>query len=175
MKTYKSLTTRIFVIAVLLFAGIMSGFAQARFIIQPVEAEGDVTEEVAGVIFRKTEQILTRNSAAAADQDSIYAVRAQLSVTGEAQSSGLVRNVTSISGELILTAVNTEDGTKYHTVTVPLHAVLKGTAADDAVMALAKTIKPSDAVYTRFVRVARERIASMNQKHEEEKTGSPAD
>lgn len=175
MKTYNSLIGHLVLFIVFLSAGIMSGFAQTRFIILPVEAEGDVTEEVAGVIFHKTEQILTRNSAAAADQDSIYAIKAQLSVTGEAQSSGLVRNVTSISGELILTAVNTEDGTKYHTVTVPLKAILKDTTSAGAVMALAKAIKPSDAVYTRFVRMARERIASMTPKPEVEKTGSLTD
>lgn len=144
---------------------------QANFAVLPVKVEGDITEEVAKVIFRKTEQILTRNSAAAAGAADVFAVEAKLTVTKKAQTSGLVREINSVSGELMLIALNKVDNSKYYSVTVPVQAATKGGGESAAVLALANAIKPTDAVYTRFVRVAREKIEEYYSDHCEEIIG----
>lgn len=139
--------------------------AQANFSVIPVMVDEDVSEEAAKVLYRKTEQILTRNSAGAAGAVDVFAVRAKLTVTDQAKSSGLVREISYVSGEWTLTAVNKVDNSKYYSVTVPLEAVMKGTQNGGPSLALANAIKPTDAVYTRFIRVAREKIDEFYSDH----------
>lgn len=139
--------------------------AQANFSVIPVMVDEDVSEEAAKVLYRKAEQILTRNSAGAAGAVDVFAVRAKLTVTDQAKSSGLVREISSVSGEWTLTAVNKVDNSKYYSVTVPLEAVMKGTQNGGPSLALANAIKPTDAVYTRFIRVAREKIDEFYSDH----------
>lgn len=139
--------------------------AQVNFSVIPVFVEGDITEDAAKIIYRKAEQFLTRNSAGAAGAVDVFAVQAKLSVTDMAKSSGLVREISSVSGEWTLTAVNKVDNSKYYSVTVPLEAVLKGMENGGPALALANAIKPTDAVYTRFVRVAREKIDEFYSEH----------
>lgn len=155
---------KLLVLASLLLTIAVEVMAQANFAVLPVMVEGDVSEEAAKVIFRKTEQIMTRNSAGAAGAADVFAVQAKLNVTDRSVSSGLVREISSVSGELTLTALNKVDNAKYYSVTVPLEAVSKGDGAD-AALALANTIKPTDAVYTRFVRLAREKIDEYYSDH----------
>lgn len=146
--------------------GTLTAIAEVNFSVLPVAPEGRITEETAKVIYRKTEQILTRNSAASAGAADIFAVKASLNVTGNSTSSGLVQDVTSISGEYILVALNRIDNTKFYSVSVPVKTASKGTASP--VLALASAIKPTDPAYTRFVRTAREKIESFYSEHCEE-------
>lgn len=138
--------------------------AQVNFYVEPVSPEGDITEDAAKIIYRKTEQILTRNSAAAAGVADVFGVRAYLNVTGKNSSSGLVRDVTSISGEFTLVAENTIDGARYYSVTVPVKTALKS-GGQTPIVALANAIRPTDAVYTRFVRLAREKAEEYYAEH----------
>lgn len=156
---------RPFLTLLLLLSSTLAGWGQANFSVTPVLVEGDITEEAAKVIFRKTEQILTRNSAGAAGAADIFEVQPKLTITNKAQSSGLVREITSVSGELQLVALNKVDNAKYYSVTVPLQAASKGGGESAAVLALANSIKPTDAVYTRFVRLAREKIEEYYSDH----------
>ena len=165
MNTKIRTLSRLIAMALLLLAGAFPGWAQANFSVIPVKVEGDVTEEAAKVVFRKTEQILTRNSAAAAGAADVFAVQAKLTVTEKMASSGLVRQINAVSGELQLVALNKVDNAKYYSVTVPLEGVSKGGGEAAAVLALANAIKPTDAVYTRFVRVAREKIEEYYSDH----------
>ncbi len=165
MNKHKDILFRFLTLMLLIISVASNAQGQANFSVLPVSVEGDVTEEAAKVIFRKTEQILTRNSAGAAGKADVFAVQAKLTVTNEAHSSGLVREITSISGELQLVALNKVDNAKYYSVTVPVQAALKGNSDGGAILALANAIKPMDAVYTRFVRVAREKIEEYYSEH----------
>lgn len=165
MNKHKDKLFQFITLMLLIISVASDALGQANFAVIPVMVEGDITEEAAKVIFRKTEQILTRNSAGAAGAADVFAVQAKLTVTNEAHSSGLVREVTSISGELQLVALNKVDNAKYYSVTVPVQAALKGSKEGGAILALANAIKPMDAVYTRFVRVAREKIEEYYSEH----------
>lgn len=165
MKTTLRYIGRHLLALVAILSGTFPILGQANFSVVPVEVDGDITEEAAKVIFRKTEQILTRNSAAAAGVADVFAVQAKLTVTGKSESSGLVRNISSLTGELTLIALNKIDAAKYYSVTVPLEAASKGGGESAAVLALANSIKPNDAVYTRFVRVAREKVEEYYADH----------
>lgn len=157
---------------VILLSGAFPMSGQDNFAVMPVEVEGDISEEAAKVIYRKTEQIMTRNSAAAAGTADVFAVQAKLTVTGESESSGMVRNISSLTGELTLVALNKIDGAKYYSVTVPLQAASKGSGKSAAVLALANSIKATDPVYTRFVRVAREKVEEYYSEHCQEVLGT---
>lgn len=160
--------TRLTVIAAAFCAWVSPLGAQVQFQVVPVEVEGGVTEEAAKIVFRKCEQIMTRNSAAAAGAADVFGVRAKLTLTGESSTSGLVRDITSASGELSLIAFNKVDNAKYYSVTVPLHAAIKSAGEGAVAVALANSIKPTDAVFTRFVRVAREKVEEYYSEHCEE-------
>lgn len=165
MKISKIFQLRLLTVLLCFSAAIPSVWSQANFSVIPVEVEGDITPDAAKVIFRKTEQILTRNSAGAAGVCDVFAVRAKLTVGEKLKSSGMVRDITSLSGELTLTAINKVDDAKYYSVTVPLQAAVKGSEETGAVLALANSIKPTDAVFTRFVRLAREKIEEYYSDH----------
>lgn len=168
MKGFNIYLRRLLLVIPVIVASAAPVWGEIMFQVVPVEAEGDVTVEAANVIFRKCEQIMTRNSAAAAGAADVFGVRAKLTLTGEAKTSGMVRDITSASGELSIIAFNKIDNAKYYSVTVPLNAAIKGGGEGAAVLALANSIKPSDAVYTRFVRVAREKVEEYYSEHCEE-------
>lgn len=168
MKDLSIYLRRLLLVILVVGASVASVRGEVMFQVVPVEVEGDVTVEAAKVIFRKCEQIMTRNSAAAAGAADVFGVRAKLTLTGEAKTSGMVRDITSASGELSLIAFNKVDNAKYYSVTVPLNAAIKGGGEGAAVLALANSIKPTDAVFTRFVRVAREKVEEYYSEHCEE-------
>lgn len=165
MKTTLKYIGRLLLLIVIMMSGASPLSGQANFSVIPVEVDRDITEEAAKVIFRKTEQILTRNSAAAAGVADVFAVQAKLTVTGKSATSGLVRNISSLTGELTLVALNKIDNAKYYSVTVSLEAAAKSGGESAAVLALANSIKTNDAVYTRFVRVAREKVEEYYTDH----------
>lgn len=171
MKKPNNMFRRLCTSGMVLLTIAFNGMAQANFSVMPANVEGDVTEEAAKVVFRKTEQILTRNSAAAAGNADVFAVQPKLTITDKATSSGLIRQINTVSGELQLVALNKVDNAKYYSVTVPLEGVAKGGGQSAAVLALANSIKPTDAVFTRFVRVAREKIEEYYSDHCQEIIG----
>ncbi|MDE7160906.1 MAG: hypothetical protein K2O24_08720 [Muribaculaceae bacterium] len=163
------------VLMMLLAAGVSTMGAQTRFRMLPVKTGGEITQEVADALRGKTEEILTRNSALAPDTAGHpFEIRADLTVTGKDRTSGLVRNVTTATGELTLTILNSSDGTPCHSVTVPLKSVLNGGSGNMVAEALVRSIRPADTVYTRFIRVARERIAAMYPSDSDTESPSPS-
>ena len=114
----------------------------------------------------KVEQILGRCNAGAAGDRDVFVVEPTVNVGDENRTEGLVQNVASLSGELVLAAKNRYDGSVYYTTTVPLKVAAKGTSAEMET-ALVRSIKPSDAVYVRFVRNARRNIAQYIALHPE--------
>ncbi len=92
-------------------------------------------------------------------EDAQYMIVPSLDVDRVVNSSGLVRNVTLVEGELTLKAVSICDpDVVWHSISIPLEAVLTGSNEDPA-EALAKQIQVSDSRFVRFVRVARKKIA----------------
>lgn len=95
-------------------------------------------------------------------ENARFMIVPSLDVNSVATSSGLVRNVILAEGDLTLKAVSIDDPDMvWHSVSIPLEAVLTGGEADPA-MELAKRINVSDAVYVRFVRIARKKIAEAS-------------
>lgn len=95
-------------------------------------------------------------------ENARFMIVPSLDVNRVSTSSGLVRNVKLAEGELTLKAVSVDDPDMvWHSVSIPLEAVLTGGNEDPAIE-LAKRINVSDAVYVRFVRVARKKIAEAS-------------
>lgn len=119
--------------------------------------EGNLSEPVAKALKLKVEQILSRNGAGATSMYNAFTVEPQLNIGEEIRTEGLVRNVSTIEGELTLLAKNTLDGSLYGSVVVPLSGIGKGTR-DETLKALIANIKSTDPQYSRFIRNARQKI-----------------
>ncbi len=124
-----------------------------------------LSAEASKLLKSKVEQILGRCNAGAAGDRDVFVVEPTVNVGEEVRSEGLVQNVATLSGDLVLAAKNRYDGAVYYSVTVPLKAAGKGSA--DMEMALVRSIKPTDAVYVRFVRNARKNVAAYVAQHPE--------
>lgn len=126
-----------------------------------------MSKEVKELLTTKVSQILNRNSAAAGGDFGAFVVTPTLTLGEESTTSGLARNFSVVTGELTLTARNRDDRSEYYSVTVPLKVTNKNTSTDP-LLALAKSIKPTDAAYVRFIRTARENISKSFEKDCEE-------
>lgn len=127
-----------------------------KFNLLPIESN-ELPAATASALNRKLASALDRSQASTANAYNVFAVRPEVSVTDAAETEGMIREVARVAAEMTLSAFNTIDGTVYHSVTVPL----KGTATggkDAAMKAMANSMKPTDPVYVRFVRTARNRI-----------------
>lgn len=131
-----------------------------------VPEKSDLSYEVMEILENKTTQILGRCGAGASGKQDPFVVEPVLSMNDAKSSEGLVRNVTSISGELSLSARHRYTDAVFYTTTVPLTAVAKGNNTDQMQL-LAKSIKPSDAVFVRFVRNARKKVFDYGLLHPE--------
>lgn len=132
---------------------------EVQFALLPAQ-NSQLPDNVLEILNTKTMQILTRNSANAANSAGVFAMVPNLTVGDIKTADGLVKSVSLATGEFVLAAVNRVDGTVYNSVTVPLKCEITGDA-DAALLALAKSIKPTDAAYTRFIRNTRKRIAEQ--------------
>lgn len=130
----------------------------------PADAGG--SDDSKSLIENKIVQILGRCGAGAAGNLDVFVVEPVITELDRASSEGLVRNVSSISGELTLTARHRYSDAVFYSSTVPLNAVTKSTDAD-ALSLLAKAIKPTDATYVRFVRNARKHAFDYGAIHPE--------
>ncbi|MEG1660757.1 MAG: hypothetical protein RR304_09375 [Bacteroides sp.] len=105
----------------------------------------------------KLKQVLTRNSAAAANQYNVFAVEPTIELTDVLTSEGLVQNISVAVGELTLMAKNLVDGTVYYSMTIPV----KGDAVGDnekAMKTMIAKLKSTDTAFTRFIRTTRQKI-----------------
>ncbi len=131
-----------------------------------IPANSPTSDGIRDILENKVTQILGRCGAGAAGSRDVFVVEPVVNLTDEKTSEGLVRNVSSISGELSLTARHRYSDATFYNTTVPLNAVAKG-SGQDTMNLLAKSIKPSDAVYVRFVRNARKKVFEYGQTHPE--------
>ena len=125
-----------------------------------------LTNEVASLLENKIVQVLGRCGAGAAGSHDVFVVEPFLTLNDHKKSEGLVRNVNSISGELSLTARHSYSDAVFYSVTVPLNAAANGSGVD-AIKLLAKAIRPTDAVYVRFVKNARKNAFEFGLNHPE--------
>lgn len=120
--------------------------------------DSSLSDEVTEALHVKLKQVLNRNSAAAADVYNVFAIEPHITLTDVLTSEGTVRSVTMAKGELVLFAKNSVDGAEYYYVSVPVEAVVNGNK-DKAVLSLVNGIKVTNPAFTRFIRVARQKIA----------------
>ncbi len=114
-------------------------------------------ETLADILMEKTKEIIGRIGCGHKDAD--YLLIPSIHVDETERSSGMIRNVTLIKGSLSLMAVSRKNpATILHSTNIPLEAIVTGNPSDPAIE-LAKQIKVNDAVYVRFVRVARRKIS----------------
>lgn len=125
-----------------------------------------LSEEVAELLNNKIVQILGRCNAGASGKQDVFVVEPVVTLDGERKSEGLVRNVTSVNGELSLTARHRYSDAIFHNVVVPLSAAVKGSNANPMQM-LVKAIRPADAAYVRFIKNARKNAFEFGLMHPE--------
>lgn len=127
-----------------------------QFNIAPLPEGNEVSQGAAKLLETRLKQILTRNSAGAAQEFNVFSIRPELSILEKKTTAGLVQNVGLVKGELTLIATNRIDGSLYHSVTIPISGQAK--AGDDPYKAMVQSIRSTDPLFTRFIRVAREKI-----------------
>ena len=136
----------------------MSAQSEIRFRIEPV-SDSRLSDEARTSIDLRLEQAFNRTGAIMNNSSNVFAIIPKLEFQEAVQSEGLVQEVARMKATLTLTAVNTADGVQYHSATIPLSASATG-GADVAMKALARSLKPTDPVFVRFTRNAREKIAA---------------
>lgn len=139
-----------------LFCATAMAQGELQFRLLPAEPD-DLPGAVAGALDVKLGQALTRNGAAAADATCVFAIQPVLQIGDAATTEGLVQNVSAVKAELVLTAINTLDGAKYYSLTIPLNAHATGDRTEALRKAVA-AVKYTDPAFTRFIRVARQKI-----------------
>jgi len=149
---------RILLIALTTIGLFASAQDNIQFGIGEAQSTSDISEEAANVLRSKLSQILNRHSAAAGGDYGVFKVVPTLDVGDTKSTSGLVKNVIQVEGNVVLTAENEWDNSQYYTVSVPLTAAVSGSLEDPALL-LARSIKITDPVYMRFIKKARENIA----------------
>lgn len=117
----------------------------------------DMPADVAKAIYDKLIVALNRVEAVDESPYNVNIIRSTLDFTENVETEGLMREVARVTADLTLTAVNGVDGTVYNSVVIPLSGTAAG-GKDAAMRKLANSLKPTDAVYVRFVRTTRKRI-----------------
>lgn len=127
-----------------------------QFNIEPLAEGSEVSADAAKLLETRLKQILTRNSAGAAQDLNVFAIRPELNILEEKSTAGLTQNLRLVKGELTLVALNRADGSLYHSVTISLSGQVR--TKEDPYKAMIQSIKSTDSQFTRFIRVAREKI-----------------
>lgn len=140
----------------------------------PKKLEG--SEEGKSLLKNRVEQILGRCGAGAGGDRDVFVIEPTINETNRNTSEGLVRNVSSLTGELSLTARHRYSDAVFYSAVVPLNAAVAERDLDPLLI-LAKAIKPTDAAYVRFVRNARKNAFDYGSIHPEiyEVPDAPAD
>lgn len=120
-------------------------------------SQKDITENVANALDLKLKQIMNRNSAASADMYNVFTIEPAIELTDVLTTDGLVQNVSVAQGNLTLVAKNMVDGMMYYSMTIPVKGDAVGNG-EKAMLKMISNIKTTDAAYTRFIRIARQKI-----------------
>jgi hypothetical protein len=127
-----------------------------NFSVQPLAEAGDLSDASQELLQNKLKQIITRNSAGASNDYNVFVIEPTIDIVDKQSTTGLMRNATLVKGELTLVAKNKVDGSLYHSAVVQI----SGQAAEgaDPYKAMITGIRSTDPVYTRFIRIARQKI-----------------
>lgn len=127
-----------------------------NFSVQPLSEGSELSAASQEMLQNKLKQIITRNSAGAANDYNVFVIEPLIMVVDKQSTSGLMRNTTLVKGELTLVAKNKVDGSMYHSAVV----AVSGQAAEgaDPYKAMIMGIRATDPIYTRFIRIARQKI-----------------
>ena len=136
----------------------LCAFAQNKihFSLQQPQPD-DLPTAVANALQQRLTQMLTRQSAAAAGADNVFALQPSLEIKDIMATEGMVQNTTLATGNLTLVALNRVDGTLFYSMTLPLEAATMGNE-EKALKDLVASIKVTDRAFTRFIRISREKI-----------------
>lgn len=156
----------IYFLALSFIIGLQSSFAlvyepvgEVMFEIKMPEKSG-LSAQASTLLETKMNQVLGRCNAGAADMNNPFTIVPAIIINDVTSSSGLMQNVTSIKGELVLSAGNKYNDAVYYSVSIPLTAAETGKVVDPGEL-LVKTIKPTDAAFVRFFRNARNNIQPL--------------
>ena len=127
-----------------------------NFSVQPLSGESELSAASQEMLQNKLRQIITRNSAGAANDYNVFVIEPVITVLDKQSTSGLMRNTTLVKGELTLVAKNRIDGSMYHSAVV--FVVRAGCRRRDPYKAMISALRTTDPVYTRFIRIARQKI-----------------
>lgn len=83
-----------------------------------VVRESELSAASQEMLQNKLRQIITRNSAGAANDYNVFVIEPVITVLDKQSTSGLMRNTTLVKGELTLVAKNRIDGSMYHSAVV---------------------------------------------------------
>ena len=89
-----------------------------NFSVQPLSGESELSAASQEMLQNKLRQIITRNSAGAANDYNVFVIEPVITVLDKQSTSGLMRNTTLVKGELTLVAKNRIDGSMYHSAVV---------------------------------------------------------
>lgn len=120
-------------------------------------AQTDIPASVAGALDTKLKAMLTRNSAAAGGSDNVFVIEPVLEAGESLSAEGPIRQVTMSRGELTLLAKNKVDGSLYYSLTLSLRGHSAGNI-EQALRSMVDNIKVTDKRFTRFIRLARQKI-----------------
>lgn len=142
---------------------LMVGFCAAHlwgqtidFTVQPLAEGSELSSASQEMLQNKLKQIITRNSAGAANDYNVFVIEPVVEIVDKQSTTGLMRNATLIKGELTLVAKNKIDGSLYHSAVVSISG--QATEGADPYRAMFTNLRSTDPVFTRFIRIARQKI-----------------
>lgn len=145
----------LFVLSLVVYAGLHA--QDVQFTILP-SAQDELPADVSEALNLKLKQILTRNSAASADAYNVFGIEPVLEIHESLSSEGLMEKVSLVKGELTLLAKNIVDGSLYYSMSIPVSGSSEGGSETKAMKAMVTGIKTTNTSFTRFIRIARQKI-----------------
>lgn len=108
---------------------------------------------------QKLESIVARANAFGNVTTTSYVIEPNLIVTDVKPTEGTKVPMTLVQGELVLLAKDQRNGILYNELTIPLKEIVQAASDKDGATLLIRSIKPRDARFVRFIRIAKKRIA----------------
>lgn len=136
----------------------MFSYAQGDIQFSMLKAgQTNLPQSVIDALDMKLKQALTRNSATSSNQYNVFVIEPTIEIGESLVSAGLMEQVRFVKGEVTLIVKNKIDGSLYHSLTMPVTGESAG-SEEKCMKAMIASIKSTDSSFTRFVRVAREKI-----------------
>ncbi|MDR0989096.1 MAG: hypothetical protein LBM06_06520 [Prevotellaceae bacterium] len=139
-----------------LLGALAAGAQTIHFSVGEIQGDEALSAPVKQLLQTKIEQIVTRNSAGASSAYNPFVIESVLQIADKKKSTGLTRNVTLVKGELTLIVRNYLDNSMYYSTVVSLTG--NAFEGEDPYKSMVNSMKSTDPVYTRFIRIARQKI-----------------